>query len=73
MITFELSEEQTMIRDSLQGFAAEVLAPAPLEGVSEGVVHLLRERLVCLRELSNEVGVQGHRHSAFRLRPRRPG
>lgn len=27
MITFELSEEQTMIRDSLQGFAAEVLAP----------------------------------------------
>lgn len=27
MITFALDEEQTMIRDSLQGFAAEVLAP----------------------------------------------
>ncbi|MDP1632373.1 MAG: acyl-CoA dehydrogenase family protein [Caulobacter sp.] len=27
MITFALSEEQTMIRESLQGFAAEVLAP----------------------------------------------
>lgn len=28
MITFELSEEQSMIRDSLRGFAADVLAPA---------------------------------------------
>ena len=27
MISFKLSDEQTMIRDSLQGFAAEVLAP----------------------------------------------
>ena len=27
MITFQLSDEQTMIRDSLQAFAAEVLAP----------------------------------------------
>lgn len=28
MITFELTEEQSMIRDSLKGFAADVLAPA---------------------------------------------
>ena len=27
MITFALDEEQTMIRDSLRAFAAEVLAP----------------------------------------------
>jgi alkylation response protein AidB-like acyl-CoA dehydrogenase len=27
MITFELNEEQSMIREALQGFAAEVLAP----------------------------------------------